>query len=100
MLWTVLRPPAARLDVRLGDELVNIIADGFDLAISLGRLDDSGLVRRSFGRIDRWLVASPDYLARAGTPRTVADLADHGGILTRTDLDHWSRYSTSPDRGG
>ena len=36
-----------------------------------------------------WLVASPDYLARAATLRTVADLVDHDGIPTRTDLDHW-----------
>jgi len=36
------------------------------------------------------LVASPDYLKRAGTPRTVAELANHRGILTRADLDHWA----------
>jgi DNA-binding transcriptional LysR family regulator len=65
------------------------MADGFDLAIRLGRLDDSGLLRRQLERIDMWLVASPDYLERAGTPRTVAELANHRGILTRTDLDHW-----------
>jgi DNA-binding transcriptional LysR family regulator len=82
--------PAVRLDLRLGDELVNIIADGFDLAIRLGRLGDSGLLRRRLERIDMWLVASPDYLERAGIPQTVAELANHRGILTRTDLDHWT----------
>lgn len=84
------RYPAVRLDLRLGDELVNIVAGGFDLAIRLGRLDNSGLLRRQLGRISMWLVASPDYLERAGTPRTVAELANHRGILTRTDLDHWT----------
>lgn len=84
------RYPAVRLDLRLGDELVNVIADGFDLAIRLGRLNDSDLLCRRLERIDMWLVASPDYLERAGTPQTVAELANHRGILTRTDLDHWT----------
>jgi FMN-dependent dehydrogenase len=44
----------------------------------------------SLGRVDKRLVASPDYLERAGTSQTVAELANHHGILTRTDLDHWS----------
>jgi FMN-dependent dehydrogenase len=44
----------------------------------------------SLGRVDKRLVASPDYLERAGTSQTVAELANHRGILTRTDLDHWS----------
>jgi hypothetical protein len=56
----------------------------------LGRLDDSDLISRHLERIDMRLVASPDYLERAGTPRTVAELANHRGILTRTDLDHWT----------
>jgi DNA-binding transcriptional LysR family regulator len=36
------------------------------------------------------LVASPDYLQRAGTPQTAAELANHRGILPRTDPDHWT----------
>jgi hypothetical protein len=55
----------------------------------LGPLDDSNLSHQ-LGRIDMRLVASPDYLERARTPQTVAELANHRGILTRTDLDHWT----------
>jgi DNA-binding transcriptional LysR family regulator len=84
------RYPAVRLDLHLSDEIVNVIAGGFDLAIRFGRLDDSDLLSRQLGRFDMRLVASPDYLERAGTPRTVAELANHRGILTRTDLDHWT----------
>jgi len=84
------RYPAVRLDLHLSDDLVNVVADGFDLVIRLGRLDDSDLLSRQLVRIDMRLVASPDYLKRAGTPRTVAELANHRGILTRTDLDHWT----------
>jgi DNA-binding transcriptional LysR family regulator len=69
---------------------VNVIAGGFDLVIRLGRLDDSELLSRQLERIDMRLVASPDYLRRAGIPRTAADLANHRGILTRADLDHWT----------
>ena len=69
---------------------MNVVAGGFDLVIRLGRLDDSDLLSRQLERIDMRLVASPDYLDRAGTPRTAADLANHRGILTRTDLDHWT----------
>ena len=83
------RYPAVRLDLHLSDELVNVIAGGFDLAIRLGRLDDSDLLSRQLGRHDMRLVASPDYLERAGTPQTVAELANHRGIPTRTNLDHW-----------
>jgi DNA-binding transcriptional LysR family regulator len=82
--------PAVRLDLHLSEELVNVVAEGFDLAIRFGRLDDSDLITRSLGRIDMRLVASPDYLDRAGTPLTVAELANHRGILTSRDLDHWT----------
>jgi DNA-binding transcriptional LysR family regulator len=85
------RYPAVRLDLHLSDELVNVIASGFDLAIRFGRLDDSNLLSRQLGRFDLRLVASRDYpLERAGIPQTVAELANHRGILTRTDLDHWT----------
>ena len=84
------RYPAVRLNLHLDDELVNVIAGGFDLAIRLGRLDDSDLLSRQLESIDMRLVASPDYLKHAGTPHTVAELANHRGILTRIDLDHWT----------
>lgn len=84
------RYPAVRLNLHLNDELVNVVAGGFDLVIRLGRLDDSDLLSRQLERIDMRLVASPAYLKRAGTPQTVAELANHRGILTRIDLDHWT----------
>jgi DNA-binding transcriptional LysR family regulator len=69
---------------------IHVIAGGFDLVIRLGRLDDSDLLSRQLESIDMRLVASPDYLKHAGTPHTVAELANHRGILTRIDLDHWT----------
>ena len=84
------RYPTVRLDVHLSDELVNVIADGFDLAIRYGRLADSELLSRHLERTDMRLVASPNYLERAGSPQTAAELENHRGILTRPDLNHWT----------
>jgi DNA-binding transcriptional LysR family regulator len=79
----VQRHPALRLDVRLQDGLVDLVQEGIDLAVRVGRLEDSSLVAR---RID-WqvllLCASPSYLAAHGTPGDVAALAAHAAIAFR-----------------
>lgn len=79
----VQRHPALRLDVRLQDGLVDLVQEGIDLAVRVGRLEDSSLVAR---RID-WqvllLCASPAYLAARGTPGDVAALAAHAAIAFR-----------------
>ncbi len=81
--------PAVRLDLRLSDERVPLITSGLDLAIRMGRLDDSELVARHIAAIPMRLVASPAYLAARGEPQYPAELADHQTILTRPDLDQW-----------
>ena len=60
---------------------VDMVEAGLDLAIRIGVLPDSALMARKLGTAHRVLVAAPDYLARRGTPATVADLADHDHIL-------------------
>jgi DNA-binding transcriptional LysR family regulator len=74
-----LRYPAVHLDVRLTNRRVDLVAEGFDLAlrISRGRLADSTLVARRLSELDMHVVAAPAYLARAGTPRTVEDATTH-----------------------
>ncbi|MGB1109406.1 MAG: LysR family transcriptional regulator [Gammaproteobacteria bacterium] len=69
--------PDVRLDVDLSDREVDLVAEGFDLAIRIGRLSDSSLVARRLSQIDMVCVASPDYLARKGQPRTPSELKDH-----------------------
>ncbi len=54
--------------------------EGYDLAIRMGALGDSGLVARPLGRADYVLVASPAYLDRRGTPQSVEDLHQHAGL--------------------
>ncbi|MEX0309828.1 MAG: LysR family transcriptional regulator [Tateyamaria sp.] len=60
---------------------VDMVEAGLDLAIRIGVLPDSALMARKLGTAHRVLVASPDYLARRGTPIRAADLADHDHVL-------------------
>ena len=68
------RYPDIELDICLTDSYLDIIRDGFDLAIRIGELQDSSLVARKLAADTRVLCAAPAYLAAAGTPKTVADL--------------------------
>jgi DNA-binding transcriptional LysR family regulator len=61
------------------------LLQGYDLSIQPNTLRDSGIKVRKIGAIDHILATSPDYLARTGTPATVADLADHTCLGKTTD---------------
>lgn len=71
------RYPGITLDIDLSDEVADIIGGHADVAVRFGPLADSPLTARRLGETGRTVVASPAYLARHGTPRTPADLADH-----------------------
>jgi DNA-binding transcriptional LysR family regulator len=79
----VRRHPKLSIDARLSDAYVDLVKDGVDVAIRTGALRDSSLVARPFGSQELLLFASPDYLARAGTPRGIADLSHHTAVLFR-----------------
>ena len=84
------RHPKVRLSVHLSDNVVDLVSEGFDLAIRIGRLPDSGLIARRLGSIAGAVVASPGYLARAGTPRTVDELRDHACLRYQEHARMWS----------
>jgi DNA-binding transcriptional LysR family regulator len=69
--------PEVTIDLGLTDRFVDLIAEEWDLAIRIGDSKDSQLVIRRLARCDMVLCAAPAYLARHGTPRTVAHLASH-----------------------
>ena len=69
--------PKLTVDVDLSERDVNLHQDAFDLTIRFGELPDSLLVARRLGHMQFDAVAAPAYLARRGTPRAPADLAEH-----------------------
>ena len=62
------------------DRVVHLLDEGFDLAVRIARLPDSGLTAVRVGAMRRVVIASPDYLAQRGEPRTPADLSEHDAI--------------------
>ncbi|WP_282603131.1 LysR family transcriptional regulator [Paracoccus sp. PARArs4] len=69
--------PEVSADVVMVDRVVNMVEEGFDVAVRIGPLPSSGLVAIRVGSVRRVVCASPGYLARHGTPRTPEDLARH-----------------------
>jgi DNA-binding transcriptional LysR family regulator len=73
--------PLLRVELSVVDERQDLVAEGADVAIRLGELDDSAFGARKLETLPRYLVASPAYLAARGTPKTPADLASHDCIF-------------------
>jgi DNA-binding transcriptional LysR family regulator len=69
--------PAVRVELVLSDRNFDLIDEGFDVAVRIGRLAESRLVARRVGEVRRILIASKDYIARNGMPRRPGDLARH-----------------------
>ncbi len=69
--------PDVEVDLALADRRVNLIEEGFEAAIRIGPLTDSGLIARQLKPYTMWLCAAPTYLEHAGTPLKAEDLAAH-----------------------
>jgi DNA-binding transcriptional LysR family regulator len=78
--------PGIRLEIHVSNQVEDLIAGGFDLAVRIGPLEDSSLIRRSLGSMPQDLVASPGYLAARGRPLTPAALAQHCLVGIRSEL--------------
>lgn len=77
------RYPQVEVQLEVTDKPVDLVDSGFDLAIRFGTLPDKRLNARCVMTNRRFLCASPAYLARHGTPETLADLAHHQCIIHR-----------------
>lgn len=85
------RYPQIELELQTDELFIDLLEQRTDLAIRIGNLTDSSLHARSLGS-SRWrLMASPDYLQRAGTPATVEALVEHSllGFSHPEHLNHW-----------
>jgi len=71
------RHPGVSIDFTVAQRYVNLVEEGIDVAIRVGALSDSTMMARRIGSMSYLTVASPDYLARAGTPRTLDELKGH-----------------------
>ena len=69
--------PELDVDVIMSDRFVDLVEDGFDVAVRIGALSDSSLIAKKLAPIRRVICASPQYIAAHGTPTTPKDLRDH-----------------------
>lgn len=81
------RHPRIRINLALTDTVVDLLDGGFDIAIRMGRLQDSMLLRRKLAPLQRIVVASPAYVREHGEPKRPADLAHHNCLRWDAPLE-------------
>lgn len=75
------RHPDLHLDIILDDRSIDLLEEGVDVALRMGALNDSSMTARRIASSRRLVVATPQYLAEAGTPATPAELSRHQAII-------------------
>lgn len=83
--------PQIEFDLDFNDREVDLIQEGFDLAIRIANLPDSSLIARRFAPVKTVICASPDYLKQMGTPRSPDDLIEHQCLVYSLlrDFEYW-----------
>lgn len=69
--------PALTVDMGLNDRVVNLVEEGWDVAVRIGRIQDQTLIARKLAPCHVLVAGSPSYLTKRGTPQTVAELSSH-----------------------
>lgn len=90
---TLRRHPAMRVEIALADRRVNLVEEGFDLAIRVGELDDSSLTAKRLGDAHSYYVASPAYLSAHGRP--TARTLKSARCIGMKPLESWDVGGTS-----
>ncbi|WP_417597020.1 LysR substrate-binding domain-containing protein [Oceanospirillum sp.] len=88
--------PDLELQCHLSNQTLDLVTEGYDLAIRLGRLNNSSMIARRLSSRRLYVCASPDYLARHGEPHTLSEL-NHHSCLQGT-LDYWRFHSQGQER--
>ncbi|AJC77617.1 LysR family transcriptional regulator protein [Rhizobium etli bv. phaseoli str. IE4803] len=93
------RYPKLRLSVHVTDRFVDIVQEGFDIALRSHRapLPDSALVQRKLASHPFFILASPDYISAHGQPRRPEELAEHATIMTSLTENQWRLTSDGGD---
>lgn len=88
--------PKIEFDLDFNDREVDLIQEGFDLAIRIAKLPDSSMIARRIAPIKTVMCASPAYLERRGTPQSPDELIDHQCLLYSLlkDVEHWHLTDT------
>jgi DNA-binding transcriptional LysR family regulator len=73
--------PGIELTLELDDRFVNLLSDGYDAVIRHGPVDDKRIIVKRLTTTRRVLVAAPEYLRRYGTPKSLAELEQHRGVI-------------------
>lgn len=89
--------PQIEFDLDFNDREVDLIQEGFDLAIRIANLPDSSLIARRFTQVKTVICASPDYLEQMGTPQSPDELIDHQCLVYSLlrDFDYWHFTDTN-----
>lgn len=92
-LWPrfIARYPDIQLDISLVDRLVDLVDEGFDLAVRISRGGSPSLISRKIAAIGHFVCASPDYVAKHGAPQTPDDIRHHRCIAYAysASADEW-----------
>jgi len=93
--------PDIEIDMVLNDRRIDVVEDGFDLAIRIARLPDSSLIARRLAPCRRIVVASPDYWDRKGRPRHPLELKQHDALIYDylAEPDTWAFKDESGEIG-
>jgi DNA-binding transcriptional LysR family regulator len=93
----VAQHPDVKVSLNLSDRLVDIVNEGYDCAVRVGDLPESSLVSVRLADNRRLCVASPTYLARAGTPQHPNDLAQHDCLTLSTEASQTRGWAFTLD---
>jgi len=91
----LLRYPEVEINVHLSNQRVDLVEEGFDLAIRLGNLDDSTLVAKKISSRQHFLCASPFYVQQHGLPQSIGELKNHNCLLGSSDFWYFSAFDNS-----
>lgn len=83
----VLRYPELEVQLRLTNQTLDLVAEGYDLAVRLGKLEDSSMMAKRLSSRTQFVCASQDYLSTYGVPHSLSELEQHNCL--QGNLDYW-----------